>query len=230
MAKMNARMMRAKMALEVAAELYTRQMSSLGNVVTISIRPSSREEPFPDLTMGINGDLWGGMKAPIEVAKRRVDVAFVNPSAVVTMGYRGKGYYKEKLPLRALATFPSWDKMAFAVSKDLKVKSLDEIVKKKIPLRLSTRSSGVDNTTSYTVARILSLHGMSIAKIKSWRGTVSECPRPSSPERIEGIKKGKVNAIFDEGLNTWLDQALDYGFEVLSLEPRVIKQLGALGY
>jgi len=139
MARMNARMMQAKMALEVAAELYTRQMSSLGNVVTISIAPGSREEPFPDLTMGINGDLWGGMKAPIEVAKRRVDVAFVNPSAVVTMGYRGKGYYKEKLPLRALATFPSWDKMAFAVSKDLKVKSLDEIAKKKIPLRLSTR-------------------------------------------------------------------------------------------
>ncbi|MPZ78271.1 MAG: glycosyltransferase [Deltaproteobacteria bacterium] len=103
---------------------------------------------------------------------------------------------------------------------------LDEIVKKKIPLRLSTRSSGVDNTTSYTVARILSLHGMSIAKIKSWRGTVSECPRPSSPERIEGIKKGKVNAIFDEGLNTWLDQALDYGFEVLSLEPRVSSSWG----
>ena len=180
--------------------------------------------------MGINGDLLGGMKAPIEVAKRRVDVAFVNPSAVVTMAYRGKGFYHEKLPLRALASFPSWDKMAFAVAKDLKIKSLDELVKKKFPLKLSTRSSGIDNTTSYTVGQILSLYGMSIAKIKAWGGIVSECPRPSSPERIEGIKKGKVNAIFDEGLNTWLDTALDYGFELLSLDSGVIKQLEVLGY
>jgi TRAP transporter TAXI family solute receptor len=230
MVKMNARMMRAKMALEVAAELYTKRMFSLGNVVTISIVPSSREEQFSGLTMGINGDLLGGMKAPIEVAKRRIDVAFVNPSAVVTMAYRGKGFYKEKLSLRALASFPSWDKMAFAVSKDLQINSLEEIASKKIPLRISTRSSGVDNTTNYTVAQILSLYGMSFKKISGWGGTISECPRPSSPERIDGIKNGKVNAVFDEGLNTWLDHALAHGFEVLPLDPRVVKQLQALGY
>lgn len=115
MVRMNARMMRTKMALEVAAELYTRRMFSMGNVATVSIQPSSREEQFPGVILGINGDLMGGMKAPIEVAKRRVDVAFINPSAIVTMAYRGKGFYKERLPLRALAAFPSWDKMAFAV-------------------------------------------------------------------------------------------------------------------
>ena len=47
MARMNARMMRAKMALEVAAEIYSRQMFSLGNVVTVSIKPSSKEKQFP---------------------------------------------------------------------------------------------------------------------------------------------------------------------------------------
>jgi len=41
---MNARMMLTKMALEVAAELYTRGMFSMGNVATVSIQPSSREE------------------------------------------------------------------------------------------------------------------------------------------------------------------------------------------
>ena len=95
---MNARMMRGKMALEVAAEVYTRHMFSLGNVVTISIKPSSKEEQFPAVTMGINGDVMGGMQAPIEVGKRRVDIGFVNPSAIVTTAYRGKGFYKERLP------------------------------------------------------------------------------------------------------------------------------------
>ena len=230
MAKMNARMMRTKMALEVAAELYTQRMSAMGNVATISIQPSSREEQFPGMMMGINGDLMGGMKAPIEVGKGRVDVAFINPSAIVTMAYRGKGFYKEKLPLRALASFPSWDKMAFAVAKELKLKSLFEIAERKIPLRISTRPSGIYNTTYYTVTEILALYGLSFAKIKSWGGRVQETPRPTSPERLDGIKTGKINAVFDEGLHNWLDEALDHGFEILPIEPRIVKQLSALGY
>jgi uncharacterized protein len=227
---MNARMMRTKMALEVAAELYSRHMFTMGNVATIAIQPSSREEPFPGMTMGINGDLMGGMKAPIEVGKRRVDVAFINPSAIVTMAYRGKGFYKEKLPLRALASFPSWDKMAFAVSKELKLKSLAEIAQRRLALRISTRSSGVYNTTAYTVGKILPLYGLSLGRIKAWGGKVQECPRPTSPERIDGIRSGKINAVFDEGLHTWLPEALDHGFEVLPLEPRIIKEMKKLGY
>ena len=230
MARMNARMMRTKMALEVAAELYTRRMFSMGNVARVSIQPSSREEQFPGVILGINGDLMGGMKAPIEVAKRRVDVAFINPSAIVTMAYRGKGFYKERLPLRALASFPSWDKMAFAVAKELKLKSLFEIRERKLPLRVSTRPSGIDNTTHYSVTQILSLYRLSFAKIKQWGGTVQETPRPTSPERLSGIRTGTINAIFDEGLHNWLDEALDHGFEVLPIEPKILKQLSTLGY
>ena len=230
MVQMNARMMRAKMALEVAAEVYTQRMFSMGNVATIAINPSSLEEQFPGLVMGINGDRMGGMKGPLEVGHRRVDVAFINPSAIVTMAYRGKGFYKEKLPLRALASFPSWDKMVFAVARELKIKSIYEIGQRKIPLKVSTRSSGVYNTTAYTVEKILSLYGISFGKIKNWGGGVRECPRPTSPERLESIRKGKVNAVFDEGIHSWLDEALDHGFEVLPLEPAILKQLEVLGY
>ena len=95
MAKMNARMMRGKMALEVAAELYTRHMFSLGNVVNVSIAPSSKEEQHPTVRMGINGDLMGGMRAPIEVANRHMDIGFVNPSTIVKMAFRGKGFTRK---------------------------------------------------------------------------------------------------------------------------------------
>src|ERR1051325_2272783 len=230
MAKVNAGMMRTKMALEVAAELYTRRMFNMGNVATISIQPSSREEQFPGVILGINGDLMGGMTAPVEVAKRRVDIAFINPSAIVTMAYRGKGFYKERLPLGALGAFSSWDKMAFAVAEDLKLKSLFEIRERKLPLRVSTRPSGIDNTTYYSVTQILSLYGFSFAKIKQWGGTVQETPRPTSPERLSGIRTGKINAIFDEGLHNWLDEALEHGFEILPIESKILKQLSGLGY
>jgi TRAP-type uncharacterized transport system substrate-binding protein len=223
-------MMRGKMALEVAAELYTRHMFTLGNVVDIAITPSSKEEQFSPVRMGINGDLMGGMQAPIEVAKRHVDIGFVNPSAIVTMAYRGKGFYREKLPIRALASFPSWDRMAFAVSKDLKIKSLADIRERKLPLRVSTRSSGVNNTTYYTVSTVLSLYGFSFANIKRWGGAVHESPRPTSPERIAGIKSGSINAVFDEGLHNWVPTALERDFEILSIEPKILKQLEQMGY
>jgi TRAP-type uncharacterized transport system substrate-binding protein len=47
---------------------------------------------------------------------------------------------------------------------------------------------------------------------------------------LDGIKTGKINAIFDEGLHNWLDEALDHGFEILPIEPKIVKQLSALGY
>ena len=205
-------------------------MFSLGNVVSISIKPSSKEEQFPSITMGINGDVMGGMQAPIEVAKKHVDIGFVNPSAIVTMAYQGKGFYKEKLPLRAVASFPSWDRIAFAVSKELKLKSMFEIRERKVPINVSTRSSGVSNTTRYTIDKILSLYGLSFANIRRWGGKIEECPRPTSDQRIESIKTGTINAVFDEGLHGWLPVALDHGFEVLSLEPKIIRQLELLGF
>lgn len=191
MARMNARMMRGKMALEVAAEIYTRHMFSMGNVVTVSIKPSTKEEQFPPLSLGINGDVMGGLQAPIEVAKKRVDVGFVNPSAIVTMAYRGKGFYKQKLPLRALASFPSWDRIAFAVSKELKLKSLFEIGERKLPLNVSTKSSGVGNTTRYAVDKILSLYGLSFASIRRRGGKVEECPRPTSINELRASKRAR---------------------------------------
>lgn len=226
----NARMMRAKMALEVAAELYTRNMFTMGNAVRIAIEPTTKEEPFAPLTVGINGDLFGGMRAPLEVGAGRVDVAFVNPSAIVTMAYRGKGFFEQRLPLRALAVFPSWDRIAFAVAKDLQLKSLRDVIDKRIPLRISTRSSGVDNTTHYTLSQILACYGVSLASFKRWGGTIEELPRPSMPQRLAGIRTRKVNAVFDEGLTTWLGEALEHDFELLPLEPAVLRRMEALGY
>jgi TRAP-type uncharacterized transport system substrate-binding protein len=146
------------------------------------------------------------------------------------MAYRGKGFYREKLPLRALASFPSWDKMVFAVAKKLQVKSLGDIAARKIPLNVSTRSTGVYNTTAYTVERVLGFYGLSFAKIKRWGGRVHESPRPTSPERLDGIRTGKVDAVFDEGIHNWLEEALDHDFEVLPLQPSIIKPLEGLGY
>ena len=224
---------RATTGLELAAGIFTRCSDELATQLTVSLTSGRRESKQTSLRIGINGDIYGGMRAPIEVGTRRVDIAYVNPSALVTMAYRGKGYYKQKMPLRVLGSFPSWDRIAMVVAKDLKIKSLHDIARRKIPLRVSTRFSGVNNGTYYTISAILSLYGLSFEKIKRWGGKVQECPRPFAPERVKSIAKGSLHAVFDEGVSTvggWLDQALDNGYEIISIEPENVKKLEQMGY
>jgi TRAP-type uncharacterized transport system substrate-binding protein len=62
---------------------------------------------------------------------------------------------------------------------------------------------------------------------------VQECGRPFAAERLKGIAKRSINAVFDEGVSTaggWLDQALENGYEIIPIEPEIIKKLEALGY
>jgi uncharacterized protein len=224
---------RAITGLELAAGLFTKCSDEVASQLTISLTSGKKESAQTPLRIGINGDVYGGMKAPVEVGARRVDIAYVNPSAMVTMAYRGKGYYKQKMALRVLGSFPSWDRIAIVVARDLGVKSLHDIARRKIPLRVSTRFSGVDNATYYTISTILSFYGLSFEKIQRWGGQVQECPRPFAPERLSSIAKRSLNAVFDEGVSTvggWLDQALDNGYEILSLEPEIVKKLEQMGY
>ncbi len=224
---------RATTGLELAAGLYTKCSSELASQLSISLTSGRKDSKQTALRIGINGDTMGGMRAPIEVGTRRVDIAYINPSALVAMAHRGKGYYKQKLPLRVLAAFPSWDRIAIVVSKHMGVKSLHDVARRKIPLRVSTRLSGVNNGTYYTISTILSLYGLSFEKIKRWGGKVQECARPFAPERLKGIAQHSLDAVFDEGISTvdgWLDQGLENGYEVLSLEPDIVKKLERMGY
>ena len=224
---------RATTGLELAAGVFAKCSDRLASQLAVSLTSGRRDAKQTEFRIGINGDLYGGVHAPIEVGMRRVDIAYVNPSAMVAMAYRGKGYYKRRMELRVLGCFPSWDRIAMVVSKDLGVKSLHDIARRKVPLYVSTRFSGVNNATYYTISTILSLYGFSFEKIKRWGGRVQECGRPFAPERLESIAKRSLNAIFDEGVSTiggWLDQALDNGYEIIPLEPMMVKKLEGLGY
>jgi TRAP transporter TAXI family solute receptor len=224
---------RATTGLEIAAGIFTKCSDHLASQLSVSLTSGRRDSGPTEFRIGINGDLYGGMRAPVEVGTRRVDIAYVNPSALVAMAYRGKGYYKRKMELRVLGCFPSWDRIALVVAKDLRVKSLHDVAQRKIPLRVSTRLSGVNNGTYYTISTILGLYGLSFEKIKRWGGEVQECARPFAPERLKGIAKRKIDAVFDEGISTpggWLDQALDNGYEIVAIEPQVVKKLERMGY
>src|SRR5579864_8318579 len=72
-------------------------------------------------------------------ARGEIGFVFVNPSAMLTQAYRGKGLFKEPLPLRAVFSYPSWDRFVVVMHPRTGLKSLAEVKDKKYPLRLSIR-------------------------------------------------------------------------------------------
>src|SRR5205823_13479083 len=80
------------------------------------------------------------------VAQGDLDLAAVNPSAFLSMAYRGTGPYSKPLPVRVIAVMPSLDVMLFAVSKRTGISALSEIRERRYPLRVSVRRSRVHGT------------------------------------------------------------------------------------
>ena len=50
---------------------------------------------------------------------------------------------------------------------------------------------------------------------------------------MKAISKRTIDAVFDEGVSTpggWLDQALENGYEIVPLQPLIVKKLEQIGY
>ncbi|MGZ8531362.1 MAG: hypothetical protein ACXW6J_12195 [Candidatus Binatia bacterium] len=74
------------------------------------------------------------------------------------------------------------------------------------------------------------LSGLSLADIKKWGGKIHSVPRPSDPSRRAAIEDGSIDAVFDEGIKSWGQTAIDNGFRYLPIDGAVLKQLKSLGY
>jgi TRAP-type uncharacterized transport system substrate-binding protein len=114
------------------------------------------------------------------------------------------------------------------------ITSLEQIAKDKIPLRISTGRIPDDqlgaSATMFTVSAVLKAAGFSLGQVVRWGGKLHSMPRPSDPRRRQAIESGAVNAIFDEGIKSWGQTALDNGFRYLPIEGKVLKELATLGY
>jgi TRAP-type uncharacterized transport system substrate-binding protein len=236
---------RAKGLLELAASLYEGSLSyqtvrraenvtqtdtRLGHKVRIALIAGSKEgKDSIALSFGAHG--FREIRA---VAAGRLSLAWLNASVALTLAYRGKGPFPKPLPLRTIAVFPSYDIMGFAVHESTGITSLAEIKKKKLPLRVSTgritRKALVGSTTMFTVAAVMRAAGFSFADLKKWGGKIHSTPRPSDPGRQAVIENGSVDAVFDEGIKSWAQNALDHGFRFLPLQGKILQSLTALGY
>jgi TRAP-type uncharacterized transport system substrate-binding protein len=241
----NAKIQRAKGLLELAAAMYESSLSfqttraaeqvlqtesRIGHELNLSLIAAAREGSN-SINLSFAADSFAELKG---VAEGKYTVAWVNPSVAATLAYRGTGPFQKKLPLRAIAIFPSYDVMGFAVHKSTGLTSLAQIKKERFPLRLSTnvttRQAISASPTMFTVTAVMKAAGFSLADLRKWGGKIQSVSRPSHPERRDAIENSKVDAVFDEGIKSWGQTAVDNGFHYLPIEGAVLKRLAKMGY
>jgi TRAP-type uncharacterized transport system substrate-binding protein len=183
-----------------------------------------------DVAMGWRDSELGGTGPALLVDKKKYDFGFGNPVGLSRMAYLGRGFYKKKIPLRAIGVFPTWDRLIFAVRKTTGIQSIADIKQQRYPLRISTRRKGKLQTTLYVIEEVLKAHGLSLLEIEKWGGKVMEAASPSSPERAVAIRSGTADAVFDEGVKSWGAAALDAGMQFLSVDDAVLHKMARLGF
>jgi TRAP-type uncharacterized transport system substrate-binding protein len=241
----NAEIQRAKGLLELAAAIYDSSLSfqttraaenvlqtdsRIGAAIKLSLN-ATRAERENGVSLSFAAD---GLEEIRAVAEKRVSLAWINPSAVVTLAYGGKGPFRKSLPLRIIAVFPSYDVMGFAVHKSTGITSLAQIRKERYPLRLSTGPSTkhaiARSPTMFTVASVIKAAGFTVADVRKWGGKIQSVSRPSHPDRRAAIENGTINAVFDEGIKSWGQTAVDHGFRYLPVDGETLKRMVEMGY
>jgi TRAP-type uncharacterized transport system substrate-binding protein len=240
----NAGIQRAKGLLELASGLYDSSLTSeslkaaegvlqtdspIGNTLQLSLTPKPNDRKGIALSF-----TTGGVAAIRAVADGKFSLAWVNPSVLLTMAYRGKGPFSKRLPLRTIAVFPSYDVIGFAVRESTRITSISQIKKERFPLKVSIRRTDKvarkEDSTMFTVAEVLRAAGFTLEDICRWGGEIHISSRPSDPVRRAGIENGTVDAVFDEGIKSWAQTALKNGFRFLPVEGSILKHMKALGY
>ncbi len=164
-----------------------------------------------------------------DVVKGEIDMAFINPSALITQAYRGVGLFDKKLPIRIVCSYPSWDSFVMAVHPRTGLKTVADLKAKQYPLKISVREDPT-HSTLVLVEQIFNHHGFGIKDVLSWGGELVTTGAPMGPNRMNRIKDGTVDAVMDEALVAWLAEALGAGYQLLDHTPDGLKAMNDLGW
>jgi TRAP-type uncharacterized transport system substrate-binding protein len=190
----------------------------------VAVGTSADGDFQPTLTLA--SDMPGEAEA---VVRGDVDLGVFNPSGYLTMAYRGVGPYPQPLPLRAIGVMPSLDWQVFAVSKRFNLPSVAAIAEQKLPLRISVRADP-KNSTRFVVDQVLGAYGFSLADIESWGGSIQLIERPREQARVQGLRDGTLDAVFDEGISGWGHLALECGLRFVPLDDAGTARMKELGW
>ena len=213
---------RSRLMLEVASALVNRRDWSL-----LQARISLREQGVPDWPLTL---FASDSPATIyEVAAKKVQFAIINPGMILKLAALGSAPFNQPMPLRIIAILPALDQMVFAVRSDTGLNSFSEIVDRRFPLKLSLRGQA-DHSLQIIVHHVIEAAGFSLNDIVSWGGEVRyDSGMPYGNNRIGAVHRDEIHAIFDEGVSSWGNMALELGMRFLPLEENLLARLEAVG-
>lgn len=164
-----------------------------------------------------------------DVVGGNIEMAFVNPSAMLTQAYRGVGLFKEKLPVRIIASYPSDDQFVIVAKKSLGYRTLADVVAAKAPLRISIREDPT-HSTLVLIAQLLGFYGMKLEDFESRGGSIQLVGGPMDQRRLDALAAGTIDLVFDEGIGVWFPEALEAGYLPLELDAETVAKLAAFGW
>src|SRR6266508_359015 len=207
---MSASLMRARIATKILAGLYEDAPTILTSAIRLMVElPGGKAgsgPPYP-FTIGVSPAWCSGLNGAKLVASGKLDLVWLNPSIIPSMAVRGVGPFKGKSPLRALAVFPSWDRLVIAVSPRLGVRTMEELIAKKPKMRVSI---AVNDCVDFAIKFLLKAHGISQRDFIKWGG--------------------KLDMVIDEGMDSWGDVAVEHGMIFLSYSEPVLQKLEKFGF
>ena len=227
---MSASLMRARVATKILAGLYEDVPTMLTSAIRLMVElpggSAASGPPYP-FTIGVSPAWCSGVQGAKLVGTGKLDLVWLNPSIIPSMAVRGKGPFRRSYALRALAVFPSWDRLVIAVSPKLGVRTMEELIEKRPTMNVSIAAN---DCVDFAIKALLKAHGISQQDFIDWGGTVDEVVRPSNPQRREGIISGDLHMVIDEGMDSWGDVAVQNGMIFLSYSEKVLKKLENYGF
>jgi hypothetical protein len=133
------------------------------------------------------------------------------------------------LPVRIIASYPSWDRFVFAIHPRSGIRSVADIKAKRYPLRVSVREDPT-HSTLVLIEQAFALHGFTLKDIESWGGRLILCGGPSDVRRLQPLARGEIDAVFDEGIKVWLNEALAAGLVPIQPDESEFAAMGKLGW
>jgi hypothetical protein len=151
-------------------------------------------------------------------------LTIVNPSAALTLAYRGSPPFGTPQPVRTIAVMPTQDAAVLVVHPSTGLRAVEEIARRKPPLRVGVRGRA-DHSLHHVLADLAAAAGFSLGELRPGGGI----PEPGT-ERFRALVAGELDAVFDEGIALWLDAARAAGMTVLPLAEPTLQALERRGY
>jgi TRAP-type uncharacterized transport system substrate-binding protein len=208
--------------MEVTMQAFSNNFAKILGILGVGLRDRRPQDRFK---------VWAThIENPAEALRTgEVQVAFYTPPWVGLMDANGSGFAEggPTYGLRSIASFPHFDQYAFAVRKELGIKSFQELIQRAEGLRISLHFAG-----PRFIREVLKAYEGDFDEFEQRGNTWVQLEYATWQKGwTHLIKGGELDGVFDEGLMTkrWLQVSDEIDLEYLPIDGPQLDLLEAYG-